>query len=118
MKKLFVSVPMKDRTEEAIKASMEKMHRIAEAIAGEQLEMINTWIDEEAPDFAKNAGVWYLGESITMLSYADYFVGVYESYMWKGCQIESLVARQYGIKMFEVSVHDIAPDIKVEEQEF
>lgn len=33
MKKLFISVPMRNRTECAIKASMEQMHKIAEAAA-------------------------------------------------------------------------------------
>lgn len=35
MKKLFISVPMRNRTEYAIKASMEQMHKIAEAVFGE-----------------------------------------------------------------------------------
>lgn len=34
MKKLFISVPMRNRTEYAIKASMEQMHKIAEAVFG------------------------------------------------------------------------------------
>lgn len=37
MKKLFISCPMRGRTEYAIKASMEQMHRIAEAVFGEEL---------------------------------------------------------------------------------
>lgn len=40
MKKLFISVPMRNRTEYAIKASMEQMHKIAEAVFGEELEVI------------------------------------------------------------------------------
>ena len=114
MKKLFISVPMKDRTVENIKASMAKMHRIAEAIAGEQLEVIDTWIDEEPPEGTVNSGVWYLGKSILMMADADYFIGVDEAYMWKGCQIESMVAYQYDIKKFGISVYDIAQDIERE----
>ena len=34
-KKLFVSIPMKDRTPEDIKNSMEKMHKLAELILNE-----------------------------------------------------------------------------------
>ena len=40
MKKLFISVPMRNRTEYDIKASMEQMHKIAEAVFGEELEVI------------------------------------------------------------------------------
>lgn len=42
MKKLFVSVPMKGRTEEEIKASIQKMKKIAEICEGEDLELIDS----------------------------------------------------------------------------
>lgn len=42
MKKLFVSVPMKGRTEEEIKASIQKMKKIAEIYEGEELELIDS----------------------------------------------------------------------------
>lgn len=41
MKKLFVSCPMRDRTEENIRKSIEKMHRIAEAVFDEELEQFH-----------------------------------------------------------------------------
>ena len=44
MKKLFISVPMKGRTEAQIRATMEQMHHIAEAVFGEELEVIQTYI--------------------------------------------------------------------------
>ena len=50
MKKLFVSVPMRGRTEEEIKNNMDYMHKIAEAAFGGELEMIDTYIDYDAPD--------------------------------------------------------------------
>lgn len=40
MKKLFISCPMKGRTEENIRKSMEKMHKIAEAVFEQELEVI------------------------------------------------------------------------------
>ncbi len=43
MKRLFVSVPMKGRTEEEIKESIAKMKSFAELCEGEELELlINT----------------------------------------------------------------------------
>ena len=110
MKKLFISVPMKDRTVEDIRKSMDKMHRIAEAITGEQLAVIDTWIDDEPPEGTVTAGVWYLGESITMLSYADYFIGVKESWHWDGCACERMIADRYHIKMIEVDTVYVAQD--------
>lgn len=36
MKKLFISCPMKDRTEAQIRGTMMQMHNIAEAVFGER----------------------------------------------------------------------------------
>lgn len=40
MKKLFISCPMKGRTEENIKKSMDKMHKLAEIMFEQELEVI------------------------------------------------------------------------------
>ena len=40
MKKLFISVPMKGRTEENIRKSLEKMHKLAEIVFDEKLEVL------------------------------------------------------------------------------
>lgn len=96
MKKLFISVPMKGRTDEAIKASREDMHKLAEIMFGEELEVLNTTISNKAPECNKQA-VWYLGNSIAILSQADYFIGVDYSDVFTGCNIERDVARNYGI---------------------
>ena len=75
MKKLFVSVPMKGRTEEEIKASIQKMKKIAEVYEGEELELIDSYIEDNPPQ-NKNQAVWYLGESIKKLAQADVFIGI------------------------------------------
>lgn len=67
MKKLFVSVPMKGRTEEEIKASIQKMKKIAEIYEGEELELIDSYIEDNPPKDSKEA-VWYLGESLKKLA--------------------------------------------------
>ena len=105
MKKLFVSVPMRGRTEEEIKNNMDYMHKIAEAAFGEDLEMINTYIDYEAPD-SSNKSVWYLGESLKKLATADCFIGVADGELVKtytGCFIEGAVAMEYGIPHYFIS---------------
>ncbi len=48
MKKLFISCPMKGRKEEDIKESIEKMHKIAEIIFNEELEVIKSYKELEA----------------------------------------------------------------------
>ncbi len=97
MKKLFVSVPMKGLTEEEIKKSILKMHRIAEAYEGEELELIDSWVDE-APPADCNRSIWYLGKSIEKLAMADIFIGMEDSIHYPGCMIEKQVAANYGIK--------------------
>lgn len=102
MKKLFVSVPMKGRTEEEIKASIQKMKKIAEIYEGEELELIDSYIEDNPPKDSKEA-VWYLGESLKKLAQADVFIGIDEAYDWNSCYIERDTARRYGIKTYIVS---------------
>lgn len=97
MKKLFVSVPMKGRTEEEIRTSIEKMKKIAEIYEGEELELIDSYIEENPPK-DNNQAIWYLGESLKKLSEADVFIGIDDSWSWNGCQTEREVAERYGIK--------------------
>ena len=107
MKKLFISVPMKGRTDEAIRNSMEKMHRIAELTFGEELEVLETHIPPEAPDGA-NPSIWCLGRSIQKLAEADYFIGIgYTDYFY-GCRSESSIARDYGIPCIYVDLYECA----------
>lgn len=111
MKKLFISVPMRNRTECDIKASMEQMHRIAEAVFGEELEVIRTYISDDPPENT-NMAIWHLGESIKKLSEADCFIGIYdEDKGYRGCIIENLVAKNYSIPSYLVNISYVAPDI-------
>lgn len=109
MKKLFISCPMKGRTEENIRKSMEKMHKMAEIIFDQELEVIPTYIDDNPPENSQQ-GVWYLGKSIQLLADADYFIGVSHSDFYKGCMVERDVARRYGITSFHVGFEDLMPD--------
>ena len=59
MKKLFVSVPMKGRTETEIKASIQKMKKIAETYEGEELELIDSYVEGNPPK-DNHQSVWYL----------------------------------------------------------
>lgn len=98
MKKLFISCPMKGRTEENIRASMEKMHKIAELICGEELEVIDSYIEHKPPENAQQS-IWYLGESIKKLAEADVYVGLsWSDLFWNGCDVERDVAQRYGIE--------------------
>ena len=123
MKKLFVSVPMRGRTEESIKNSIECMHKIAEIAFGEELELIDSYI-EDNPPVTKNQSIWYLGKSIELLSQADYFIGVdlygYSS-CYPGCCVENQVASGYDVKRLILNSYEYSffnDIIQTSEEEF
>lgn len=103
MKKLFASVPMNGQSEEDIKRSIEFMHKMAELVFGEELEVIDTYT-KTIPD-TKRENVWCLGQSISQMADADYFIGVFTYYSetFRGCSIEYNVAKGYGIQTFMVN---------------
>lgn len=109
MKKLFISCPMKGRTEEAIKDSMNRMHKIAELTFGEELESIDSF-HVDVPE-TNNTAVWSLGKAIQMMADADYFVGISE-FGYDGCEVERLVAHKYDIPSLLLSIHHLMPDIE------
>lgn len=111
MKKLFVSVPMKGRTEQEIRESIEKMKKIAEIYEGEELELIDSYIEHNPPQNS-NQAVWYLGESLKKLSEADVFIGIDDCYEWNGCEVEYRVATEYGIKQHCVKAQSVIPNYR------
>lgn len=94
-------MPMKGRTEEEIKASIYKMKKIAELYEGEELELIDSYIDDNPPK-NNNEAIWYLGESLKKLAQANVFMGICESYDWNSCEIERNTAERYGIKAYAI----------------
>ena len=94
MKKLFISQPMRDKTNEQIKAERERAIDVTKAKLGENVEVIDSFF-ENAPHDAKP--LWFLGKSLELLADADvaYFVKGWDEY--RGCKIEHQCATEYGI---------------------
>ena len=101
MKKLFISQPMRDLTDDEILKEREKLRLKVEQVIGEKLELINSFIEDCPEEINKNIPVYYLGKSIEFLSQADiaYFGGEWKNA--RGCKIEHEVAVQYGITTIE-----------------
>ena len=96
MKKLFISQPMKDKSNEEIKAAREAVIKEVTELLGEEVEAIDSFF-ENAPHDARP--LWFLGKSLELLSTADY---VYFADNWKeyrGCRIEHQSALEYGINI-------------------
>ena len=98
MKKLFISQPMRDKTDEQILAEREKAIKEARELIGEDVEVIHSFF-KEAPNDAKP--LWYLAKSLELLAAADiaYFCAGWELY--RGCKIEHTCAVEYGIDRIE-----------------
>lgn len=91
MKKLFISQPMRGKTDEEIKKERAKAIEKASELVG----VIGSFF-EKAPAGAKP--LWFLGKSLELLADADV---AYFAPGWKdarGCIIEHNCAISYGIK--------------------
>lgn len=94
MKKLFISQPMRGKTNEEILKEREKAINEAKKIYGKDIEVIDSFF-QDAPVDAKP--LWFLGKSIELLSTADlvYFTNGWEK--TRGCIIEHECAVRYGV---------------------
>ena len=98
MKKLFISQSMKGKTNEEIRKEREDAVFCAKELMGDEIEVIDSFF-ENVP--AEARPLWYLGESLKLLSTADvaYFASGWKNA--RGCKIEHICAEQYGINIVE-----------------
>ena len=96
--KVFISQPMRDKTDEQIKEERAKAVNIIKETYNEDVEIIDSFF-ENAPYDAKP--LWFLGKSLELLANADiaYFCKDWDKY--RGCRIENTCAKEYGIKVME-----------------
>jgi hypothetical protein len=92
VKKLFISQPMVDKTEEEILTEREVAILEAQKLLNEDVELIDSYCNEELTPLG------YLAYSIKCLAGADvaYFAKGWQDY--RGCKIEHECALQYGVK--------------------
>lgn len=96
MKKLFISQPMRGKTDEEILSERDYAINRAEFMLGEKVEIIDTFFQ----DF-NGKPLEALGKSISMLADADF---AYFAPGWsaaRGCRIEHECAVEYGIRTIE-----------------
>lgn len=101
MKKLFISQPMKGKTDEEILREREQAVREAEKYLKEngiqeEVQLIDSFF-QSAPVGARP--LWFLGKSLELLSTADlvYFAEGWEKA--RGCRIEHMCAVQYELQI-------------------
>lgn len=98
--KLFISQPMRDKTNEEIEETRQNAIRLtSEFLGGEEVEAIDSFF-KDAPHDAKP--LWFLGKSFELLSEADivFFAKDWDKY--RGCRMEHEACVEYGInKIYE-----------------
>lgn len=94
MIKVFISQPMRDKTNEQIEAERVRAVETVKSHYGDDVEIIDSFF-KDAPREAKP--LWFLGKSFELLSTADvaYFVKGWDKY--RGCKMEHMAATEYGI---------------------
>ena len=98
MKKLFISQPMKGKSDEEILKERNKAIAEAERLCGDVVEVLDSFF-QGAP--ANANPLWFLGKSLELLAQADvaYFAPGWADA--RGCKIEHLCAVEYGIDRIE-----------------
>ena len=103
MKNVFISQPMKYSTPEEIKenrsVAIKEITKIVQDRYGEAVNIIESYF-EDAPK-TKLPALWWLGQSICKLSEADIIYCLKGYKEARGCRIEVLCAREYGLEIIE-----------------
>lgn len=105
MKRVFVSMPMKDKPTKLIVEERKLICKKIEELLGEEYKdwklIDSIYYDESELDSCKNKAVYRLAYSIKCLADADvaYFAKGWENA--RGCKIENEIAKQYEIEIVE-----------------
>lgn len=101
MRKLFVSQPMRGKTEDEIIEVRDKAIERLSRRLNEGFEVAESYFTEDEPKDVKNSGVYWLGKSLELLSECDLvlFIGDWMSY--RGCVVEYDACINYGIEIME-----------------
>lgn len=125
-KTIFLSLPMKERTDVDIQNTIFGMKRIITAMyPNDKLVFIdNFYCVHEGLEDAKHRPLLYLGEAIKKMAKCDCIAVIEnrncELYNYRGCYIEAEIARNYGLHFITINDPDgsiLLPDIKVKAEE-
>lgn len=104
MIRVFISQPMRDKTNEQIKTERKRaLDEIKTLYPNEEIEEIQSFF-EDTPH--NTAPLWYLGESIKLLgqAYFAYFCKEWDKY--RGCIAENTICDLYKIPHIEECIEE------------
>lgn len=105
MMRVFISQPMRDKTDEEIKKERHAAIERVKKEMGEDVEVFDSFF-KKAPHGVRRP-LWFLGKSFELLSTADVALFIGHWYEYRGYKMEHEAAKQYGIK---VMYYDEKPD--------
>ena len=98
-KTAFISVGMHGREKEQITADIAEAIDVIQSMVGEDIRIIHNYECPAPTKDLRNSRLWYLGEAIKKIAESDY---IYFTKSWrhhKGCIIEMILAKLYGIRI-------------------
>lgn len=107
MKRIFLSLPMKNRSDEAIKNTIEGMKRIIRAYyPNEELEFVDNFdagyeISQKMVEDSKHPSCLYLSRAIFKMAQCDQIAIIRSDILWRtndeyhGCWVEEQIADRY-----------------------
>lgn len=99
--KVFISQPMRGRSQNAIRMEREKLIEIVRELFDSEIRVVDSLIDPLKKPRNANP-IWFLGKSIELMATADVAVFAKGWQEHRGCKIEHDCALEYGLKIIEL----------------
>lgn len=113
MTKIYISMPMRGRTDENIQKSFDKIEKLARILLDDDVVVVNQFKPraKKSEDIPIRHNVQALGESISLMSLADLVFFVDDYYRYPGCAIERDVCNNYNIPWETFGLKYICQDV-------
>lgn len=107
--RFFVSQPMVGLTSTQIEKQLHETKLWLETYFGKSVDIQNAYIKQEAPASLHDGqiGVWYLMESLKIMSECHAVVMVGEWWKNRGCVLEYRVAKEYGLPIIVREISNV-----------
>ena len=100
--KVFISQPMRDKTNEQIEKERHAAIERVKKEMGEDVEVFDSFF-KKAPHGVRRP-LWFLGKSFELLSTADVAIFIGDWINYRGCNMEYKACREYGIKAVDLNL--------------
>lgn len=113
MTKIYISMPMRGRTDENIQKSFDKVEKLARVLLDDDVVVVNPFTpkSKKSDDIPIRHDVQALGESISLMSLADHVFFVDDYFCYPGCNVEKDVCTSYGIPHTTFRMEYICQDV-------